>query len=61
VSYVDTFTRRELFRRLGRAAIAGPLVLATREQQADFILHVSKGFGASSIIREWLTRLWWWW
>jgi hypothetical protein len=61
VSYVDTFTRRELFRRLGRAAIAGPLVLATREQQADLILGLSARFGARSVIGQWLKRLWWWW
>ena len=58
---MDTFTRRELFRRLGRAAIAGPIVLVTREQQADLILHLSQRFGASSIVGHWLKRIWWWW
>lgn len=57
---MDTFTRRELFRRLARAAIAGPIVLATRDQQADIILRLSRMFGSGSIIGRWLKGLGLW-
>lgn len=58
---MDTFTRRELFRRIARAAIAGPIVLATREQQADVILRLSRMLGSGSLIGQWLKGLWLWW
>jgi hypothetical protein len=61
VSYVDTFPRRELLRRLGRAAIAGPILLATREQQSEIIFHLSRRFGTGSVIGQWLKHLGWWW
>lgn len=59
---MDTITRRELLRRAGRAAIVGPLVLATREQQADLIYRLAKLCAAGSPIRRWLMWLWggWW-
>lgn len=58
---MDTLTRRELFRRIARAAIAGPIVLATREQQAGAILRLSRMLGSSSLIGQWLKGLWLWW
>lgn len=58
---MDTFTRRELFRRIARAAIAGPIVLATREQQADAILRLSRMLGSGSLIGQWLKGLWMSW
>ncbi len=58
---MDTFTRRELFRRLGRAAIVGPVMLATREQQADIVFRLSRLFGGGSLIGRWLKGLALWW
>lgn len=58
---MDTFTRRELFRRLGRAAIAGPILLATREPQADLIYRFGRMLGHDSAIGRWLKQLSWWW
>jgi len=61
---VDTFTRRELFRRLGRAALVGPIMLATRDQQGELVYRLSILFGGkSSIIGRWLRDLsfhWFW-
>lgn len=57
---MDTLTRRELFRRIGRAAIVGPILLATREPQADLIYRIGRALGHSSIGR-WLRELSWWW
>ncbi len=59
---MDTFTRRELFRRIGRAAIAGPVVLATRDQQAGLLLRLANVFGKRSAVGQWLRELvydWW--
>lgn len=58
---MDTFSRRELFRRLGRAAIVGPVMLATRDQQADLVFYVARLFGKGSVIGRWLKRLWMHW
>ncbi len=58
---MDTLTRRELFRRIGRAAIAGPIVLATREQQAGLIYRLARLFARGSALRAWLSDLAWWW
>lgn len=58
---MDTFTRRELFRRAARAAIVGPILLATREPQADLIYRISRVFGDGSAIGRWLRTLWLWW
>lgn len=59
---MDTITRRELLRRAGRAAIVGPLMLATREQQADLVYRLAKLCAEGSPIRRWLLQLlrgWW--
>lgn len=58
---MDTITRRELFRRLGRAAIVGPILLATREPQADMIYRISRLFGNGSVIGRWLRQISWRW
>ncbi len=62
---MDTFSRRELLRRLGRAALAAPIMLATRDQQGDLVYRLSVLFGGkSSIIGRWLRDLsfrWWSW
>ena len=59
---MDTLTRRELFRRLGRAAIAGPILLATREQQGDLVFRLAEAFGGKgSILGRWLRSVWLWW
>ena len=57
---METLTRRELLRRLGRAAIAAPVILATKEQQADVLYNLSRVFG-STPIGTWLRDLWLWW
>ncbi len=55
---MDTLSRRELLRRIARAAVVGPLVLATREQQADLLYRLAKMFGDGSAIGRWLKELW---
>ncbi|MBI2983969.1 MAG: hypothetical protein HYY42_07335 [Chloroflexi bacterium] len=64
MSYVETFTRRELFRRLGRVALATPIMLATRDQQGELVYRLSVLFGGkSSIVGRWLrdlSRRWFW-
>lgn len=59
---MGTFTRRELFRRVARAAIVGPVVLATGEQQAELVYRLGSLLGKGSIIGRWLRGLWlpWW-
>jgi hypothetical protein len=59
VSYVDTLSRRELFRRIGRAAIAAPVLLATQEQQASLVYRLAQLFGGKdTVIGRWLRELW---
>lgn len=58
---MDTLTRRELFRRVGRAAVIGPVLLAARDQQAGLILTLSRLFGPQSLIGRWLRDLYWGW
>lgn len=58
---MDTITRRELLRRAARAAVVGPLMLATREQQADLLYRLARLFAEGSAIRRWLTKLSWLW
>ena len=58
---MDTLTRRELLRRVIRAAVAGPIILATREQQADLLLRLAALLGKNSAIGRWLSELWWRW
>ena len=55
---MDTITRRELLRRAARAAIVGPLLLASREQQASLLLRLAGLFGRSSPVGRLLERLW---
>jgi hypothetical protein len=58
---VDAITRRELFRRIGRAAIAGPIILATREEQSILLYRLERFFGSRSMIGRWFSELWTWW
>ncbi len=58
---MDTITRRELLRRIARAAIVGPIVLGTREQQADLLFRLAGLFGEGSRIGRWLMELGWRW
>jgi hypothetical protein len=58
---VDTITRREFLRRIVRAAVAGPVVLSTREQQADLLRRLATLLGKESTIGRWLSELWWRW
>ena len=55
---MDTITRRELLRRVARAAVVGPLMLATRDQQADLLYRFAKLSGDGSAIGRWLRELW---
>jgi hypothetical protein len=59
--HVETLSRRELFRRIGRAAIVGPVVLMTREPQADLLYRIAGRFGWRSLIGRWLSGLADWW
>lgn len=54
---MDTITRRELFRRVGRAAVVGPLMLATRDQQVSVLFALARLFKRSAIGRM-LWALW---
>jgi hypothetical protein len=56
---VDTITRREFLRRIVRAVVAGPVVLGTREQQADLLRQLATLLGKESTIGRWLSELWW--
>jgi len=58
---VDTLTRRELLGRVIRAAVAGPIILGTREQQADLLRQLAALLGRNSAIGRWLSELWWRW
>ena len=55
---MDTLTRRELLRRVMRAALVGPVILRTGEQQADVLFRLSRLFGDGSLIGRWLKELW---
>lgn len=58
---MDAISRRELLRRIIRAAIVGPVVIATRDEQADVLYRLAMWFGQSSAVGRWLTGLWWRW
>jgi len=58
---VDTITRRELLRRVGRAALVGPLLLATRDEQSFFLYRLARLFGKDSAIGQFAWKLWTWW
>ena len=58
---MDTLTRRELLRRVIRAAVAGRIILGTREQQADLLRQLAALLGRNSAIGRWLSELWWRW
>lgn len=55
---MDTVTRRELLRRVARAAIVGPVILATREEQSFLLYRLAKLFGQDSAIGRWFWGLW---
>jgi hypothetical protein len=55
---VDTLTRRELLRRVVRAAVLGPVILRTGDQQTDLLFRLSRLFGDGSLIGRWLKELW---
>ena len=58
---MDAITRREFLRRVVRAAVAAPVVLGTREQQADILRQLGRLLGKDSTIGRWLSELWWRW
>lgn len=55
---MDTITRRELFRRIGRAAVIGPVILATRDEQSFLLYRLARIFGDKSAIGRWFWELW---
>jgi hypothetical protein len=55
---VDTLSRRELLRRLARAAVVGPVMIATHETQSELLYKLAGWFGHGSAIGKWLTELW---
>ncbi|MGH2492634.1 MAG: hypothetical protein ACRDF9_14140 [Candidatus Limnocylindria bacterium] len=58
---MDTMTRREFLRRVVRAAVAGPVIPGTREQQADILRQLATLLGKDSTIGRRLSELWWRW
>jgi hypothetical protein len=54
---VETLSRRELFRRIARVAVAGPVILATSESQAGFVYRLAQLFGRDSALGRWLLDL----
>jgi hypothetical protein len=45
-------------RRVARAAIAGQVILGTRDQQAELLRQLSRLLGRDSIVGRWLKELW---
>lgn len=58
---MDAITRREFLRRVVRAAVAAPVILGTREQQADLLRRLAALVGKDSTIGRWFSELWWRW
>ncbi len=58
---MDTITRREFFRRVARATVVGPVILMTREPQAELLYRIAGRFGWRSVIGRWLSGLADWW
>lgn len=58
---MDTITRREFLRRVIRATVAAPVILGTREQQADLLRRLAALLGKDSGIGRWLSEVWWRW
>jgi hypothetical protein len=58
---VGTLTRRELLRRIARAAVAGLLILGTREEQAGLLRWLAQLVGRNTALGRWLTEAWWRW
>ena len=58
---MDSLTRRELLRRVIRAAVAAPVILGTGGQQADLLRRLAIFFGRDSAIGRWLMEMFWRW
>jgi len=58
---VDTLSRRELFRRIARVAVAGPVIMATSAVQPELVYRLSRLFGQDSAIGRWLLDLYMRW